>query len=164
MNISPPFFLPNHVELSGSLGGSCFPREFAMRSAEPTTTSACGRMSSKWLPLLWSGCIPGHPASTLSQHIWWYLPKTRYCREKVSNHQGLKGCFREEVPSPAARVFPVALSLKLKPAQDSCACLCNKRATKVEREDSLCKGDAPSLFSSSCIKEFKSTASITLSP
>lgn len=158
------FFSPNHVELSGSLGGFCFHREFATHSAKPTTTSACGKISYKWLSLLWTGCIPGHPASTLSQPIWWHLAKTRYCREKVCNHQGLKGCFREDVPSPAPCVFPVVLLLKLKSARDSCACLCNKRATKVERKDSLCKGDPSSFFSSFYVKEFKSTASITLSP
>lgn len=67
--------------------------------------------------------------------------KDEVCRERVCNHQGLKGCFREEVPSPAACVFPVVLSLKLKPAQDSCACSCNKRSAKVGREDCPCKGD-----------------------
>jgi len=67
MNISPAFS-PNHVELSGSFGGFCFHREFLMRSAKPTTTSAHWKMFYKWLLLLWTGCIPGHPASTLLLH------------------------------------------------------------------------------------------------
>lgn len=88
MNISPAFFLENCVKLSGSLGGFCFHREFATHSAKPTTTSACGSMSSKWLSLLWTGCIPGHPASRLSQPIWWNLAQTRYCREKALESSG----------------------------------------------------------------------------
>lgn len=133
----PQLFFPNHMELSGLFGEFCFHREFLMHSAKPTTISAHWKMFYKWLLLLWTGCIPGHPASTLLLCTWWSLAKTRYadyCSEKACNSQGLTRLLQWGPAISGCLWFPSGFIIKTE------AWLCNKRATKAEREGCHSKG------------------------
>lgn len=156
MNISP-----NHIELSGSFGAFCFHREFLMPSAKPTTIFVRWKMFYKWLLLLWTGCIPGHPASTPLLRTWWSLAKTRYagyCSEKACNSQGLTRLLQGGPAVSSCLRFPSGFTIKI----EACLrflCLCNERSTKVERE-----GSHSSFFSSSHVQQFNSTASVAPLP